>query len=70
MHLDLEADDVEAEVARLEALGATRRDHQAERGLTSGSCATPGATNSASCSRSFPELLARHEPWNPGTPAG
>ena len=33
MHLDLEADDVEAEVSRLEALGATRRDHQIERGF-------------------------------------
>jgi predicted enzyme related to lactoylglutathione lyase len=32
MHLDLEADDVEAEVTRLEALGATRWDHQRERG--------------------------------------
>src|SRR5437660_808227 len=33
MHLDLESDDVEAEVARLEALGATRWNHQAERGF-------------------------------------
>jgi predicted enzyme related to lactoylglutathione lyase len=33
MHLDLEADDVEAEVKRLEALGATRWDHQQERGF-------------------------------------
>jgi Glyoxalase-like domain len=32
MHLDLETDDVEAEVTRLEALGATRWDHQLERG--------------------------------------
>jgi hypothetical protein len=32
MHLDLEADDVEAEVRRLESLGATRWDHQRERG--------------------------------------
>jgi hypothetical protein len=32
MHLDLEADDVEAEIERLEALGATRWDHQQERG--------------------------------------
>ena len=32
MHLDLEADDVRTEVRRLEALGATRWDHQAERG--------------------------------------
>jgi hypothetical protein len=33
MHLDLETDDVEAEVRRLEALGATRWDHQQERGF-------------------------------------
>jgi hypothetical protein len=33
MHLDLETDDVEAEVLRLEALGATCYDHQQERGF-------------------------------------
>ena len=33
MHLDLEADDVEAEVKRLETLGARRWDHQQERGF-------------------------------------
>ncbi|WP_300603490.1 VOC family protein [Trebonia sp.] len=33
MHLDLETDDVNAEVKRLEALGATRWDHQEERGF-------------------------------------
>jgi hypothetical protein len=32
MHLGLETDDVEAEVRRLEGLGATRWDHQQERG--------------------------------------
>jgi len=32
MHLDLETDDVEAEVRRLETLGATRYDQQQERG--------------------------------------
>lgn len=32
MHLDLETNDVEAEVSRLEALGATRWAHQQERG--------------------------------------
>jgi Glyoxalase-like domain len=31
MRLDLEADDVEAEVKRLETLGARRWDHQQER---------------------------------------
>jgi predicted RNA binding protein YcfA (HicA-like mRNA interferase family) len=33
MHLDLETDDVETEVKRLERLGATRWDHQQERGF-------------------------------------
>ncbi len=33
MHLDLETDDVEAEVRRLEALGASRHDHQQARGF-------------------------------------
>jgi hypothetical protein len=32
MHLDSEVNDVEAEVRRIEALGATRWDHQNERG--------------------------------------
>ena len=32
MHLDLKSDDLDAEVRRLEALGATRYDHQQERG--------------------------------------
>src|SRR5215204_7338999 len=43
----LGTDDIEAEVQRLEALGATRYDHQQSAALTSGSCATPGATSSA-----------------------
>ena len=33
MHLDIETDDVEAEVQRLEALGATRQEHQTARGF-------------------------------------
>ena len=33
MHLDLETDDVEAEVRRLEQLGATRHNHQQLRGF-------------------------------------
>lgn len=32
-HLDLETDDVDAEVHRLEQLGATRHDHQQLRGF-------------------------------------
>lgn len=48
MHLDLETDDVEAEVKRLEALGAKRWDHQQERGFDFWVMRDPGTTNSAS----------------------
>jgi 3-polyprenyl-4-hydroxybenzoate decarboxylase len=54
MHLDLESDDIEAEVQRLEALGVTRHAHQQSAALTSGSCATPGATSSACSIRTSP----------------
>jgi hypothetical protein len=54
MHLHLEADDVEAEVSRLEALGATRWDHQDERGFEFWVLRDPGAMNSACSSRSSP----------------
>ena len=67
MHLDLETDDIEAEVRRLEALGATRYDHQQERGLTSGSCATPGATSSVCCNRTSPSCSPGA---GPGLPSG
>jgi hypothetical protein len=33
MHLDIETDNVEAEVNRPDALGATRWDHQQEQGF-------------------------------------
>ena len=54
MHLDLETDDIEAEVQCLEALGATRYDTSESAALTSGSCATPGATSSACSTRTSP----------------
>jgi len=47
MHLDLEAEDVEAEVQRLEALGATRWDHQQERGYDFWVLRTRSAASSA-----------------------
>ena len=65
MHLDLESDDVEAEVSRLEALGATRWDHRPNADLSSGSCATRGAMNSASCSRSSPNSWPGKSPGVP-----
>jgi predicted enzyme related to lactoylglutathione lyase len=47
MHIDLETDNVEAEVERLEALGAVRWDHQQERGFDFWVLRTPGVMNSA-----------------------
>src|SRR5580692_12275844 len=57
MHLDLEADDVEAEIKRLEALGATRWDHQQERGFDFWLCVTLGKTSSASFNQTTPTSL-------------
>ena len=48
MHLNLETDDVQAEVRRLEALGATRYDHQRERGYDFWVLRDPDTTSSAS----------------------
>ena len=67
MHLDLEANDVEAEVARLEALGATRWDHQAERGFEFWVLRDPWGNEFCVLQPEFPELLARQEPWDHGT---
>ena len=69
MHLDLETDDVEAEVARLEGLGATRWDHQAERGWDFWVLHDPWGNEFCVLPPMFPELLARREPWD-GTPPG
>jgi predicted enzyme related to lactoylglutathione lyase len=64
MHLDLETDDVEAEVKRLEALGATRWDHQQERGFEFWVLRDPWSNEFCVLQPNFPELLARQEPWN------
>ncbi len=64
MHLDLEADDVEAEVRRLEALGATRWDHQTERGFNFWVLRDPWGNEFCVLPPEFPELLAWQEPWN------
>ena len=65
MHLDLEADDVEAEVKRLEALGATRWDHQQERGFDFWVMRDPWDNEFCVLQTEYPELLAKREPWNP-----
>ena len=63
MHLDIETDDVDAEVARLEALGATRWDHQQERGYEFWGMRDPWGNEFCVLQAEFPELLARREPW-------
>jgi predicted enzyme related to lactoylglutathione lyase len=63
MHLDLETDDVEAEVRRLEALGATRWDHQQERGYDFWVMRDPWGNEFCVLQPEFPELLALRRPW-------
>jgi len=63
MHLDLETDDVEAEVRRLEALGAERWDHQTERGFDFWVMRDPWGNEFCVLQVEFPELLAQRTPW-------
>jgi predicted enzyme related to lactoylglutathione lyase len=63
MHLDLESDDVEAEVRRLEALGATRYDHQHERGFDFWVLQDPWGNELCVLQPEFPDLLARRPAW-------
>jgi predicted enzyme related to lactoylglutathione lyase len=62
MHLDLETNDVEAEVQRLESLGATRWDHQQERGYDFWVLRDPWDNEFCVLQETFPELLARRRP--------
>jgi predicted enzyme related to lactoylglutathione lyase len=64
MHLDLETDDVQAEVRRLEALGATRWDHQRERGHDFWVMRDPWGNEFCVLQTEFPKLLARRRPWS------
>lgn len=65
MHLDLETDDVEAEVRRLEALGATRYDHQQERGYDFWVMHDPWQNEFCILMPNFPEFLALRPCWPP-----
>lgn len=58
IHLDLEADDVETEIQRLEALGARRWDHQQERGHHFWVLRDPWENELCVLEPEFPELLA------------
>ena len=64
MHLDVETDDVEAEVKRLETLGATRWDHQQERGFDFWVMRDPWDNEFCVLQTEFPELLAQRNPWD------
>jgi predicted enzyme related to lactoylglutathione lyase len=63
MHLDMESDDIDAEVQRLEALGATRWDHQQERGHDFWVLRDPWGNEFCVLQPEFPELLGRRRPW-------
>ena len=63
MHLDLETDDVDAEVRRLEALGATRWDHQQQRGYDFWVLRDPWGNEFCVLQPEFPDLLAQRQPW-------
>lgn len=63
MHLDIETDDVESEVRRLEALGATCCDHQQERGYDFWVMRDPWSNEFCVLQTTFPELLAQRRPW-------
>lgn len=66
MHLDIETDDVKAEVERLTALGAVSWDHQQERGHDFWVMRDPWGNEFCVLQTEFPELLARRRPWSSG----
>ena len=63
MHLDLESDDVLAEIHRLEQLGATRHDHQQTRGFDFWVMRDPWRNEFCVLQTTFPDLLNRRPPW-------
>ena len=68
MHLDIETDDVEAEVRRLEALGAQRWDHQQERGYDFWVLHDPWQNEFCVLQPEFPHLLGERRPWPTADP--
>ena len=63
MHIDIETDNVEQEVQRLEALGAVRYDHQTERGFDFWVLHDPFGNEFCVLQPEFPELLTERPPW-------
>lgn len=66
VHLDIESDDVEAEVRRLEALGATRWRRIQERDLDYWVLRDPFGNEFCVLAPEFPGLLNRRPPWPTG----
>lgn len=64
MHLDIETDNVEAEVKRLEELGATRWDHQQARGFDFWVLRDPWGNEFCVLESVFPDLLASRRPMD------
>jgi Glyoxalase-like domain len=64
MHLDLETDDVDAEVKRLEGLGATRWAYQQQRGFDIWVMRGPWDNEFCVVQTECPQLLAHREPWS------
>lgn len=63
MHLDIETDNLDAEVVRLETLGATRWNLQQERGFEFWVLKEPWGNEFCVLQPEFPELLAQRQPW-------
>jgi predicted enzyme related to lactoylglutathione lyase len=63
MHLDIETDNVEAEVERLRALGANTWDHQQQRGYDFWVMRDPWGNEFCVLQPEFPNLLAHRRPW-------
>jgi predicted enzyme related to lactoylglutathione lyase len=63
MHLDIETDDIEAEVQRLETLGAIRHDHQHDRGYDFWVLRDPWGNEFCILDVNFADLLARQHDW-------
>ena len=63
MHLDLETDDIEAEVRRLERLGATRHDHQQLRGFDFWVLRDPWHNEFCVLQATFSDLLGKRPLW-------
>ncbi len=63
MHLDLETDDIKAELHRLETLGAIRHEHQQERGFDFWVLRDPWGNEFCLLEPNFPHLLRRRRVW-------